>query len=70
MPEALALAHRIAQQPRSALEGSKAILNMYSKAMMASVLEAALARQFEQTQGRDHGRIVQGLIDKQKRNQS
>jgi enoyl-CoA hydratase len=69
MPEAIALAKRIAEQPRSALEGSKSILNMYSKAVMESVLEATLARQFEQIQGPDHGRIAQELIDKQKRNQ-
>ncbi len=69
LPDAIALAKRIAQQPRSALEGSKAILNSYSKAMMSSVLEQQLARQFDQTQGPDHGRIVQDLIDKQKRNQ-
>ncbi|MBB3940371.1 hypothetical protein GGR39_002028 [Novosphingobium fluoreni] len=36
---------------------------------MSSVLEQQLARQFDQTQGPDHGRIVQDLIDKQKRNQ-
>jgi enoyl-CoA hydratase len=69
MPEAIALAERIAQQPRTALEGSKAILNMYSKAMMESVLDATIERQFEQTQGPDHGRIAQAMIDKQKRNQ-
>ncbi|MGJ0239728.1 hypothetical protein ACQEPB_14575 [Novosphingobium fluoreni] len=46
-----------------------AVLNSYSKAMMSSVLEQQLARQFDQTQGPDHGRIVQDLIDKQKRNQ-
>ncbi|MCP3731236.1 enoyl-CoA hydratase/isomerase family protein [Sphingomonas sp. MG17] len=69
MPEALDLARRIAQQPRSALEGSKAILNMYPKAMMDSILEATIARQFAQTQGPDHGRIVQDLIDRQKRSQ-
>ncbi len=70
MPEALALAHRIAQQPHSALCGSKQIMNMYSKAMMESVLEATLAKQYDQIQGADHGRIVQQLIDKQQRNQS
>jgi enoyl-CoA hydratase len=69
MPQARDLAQRIAQQPRSALEGSKAILNMYPKAMMDSVLEATIARQFVQTQGPDHRRIVQDLIDRQKRSQ-
>lgn len=69
MPEAIALAERIAQQPRSALEGSKAILNMYSKAMMESVLAETIRRQFDQTQGPDHGRIAQAMIDKKKRNQ-
>ncbi|MDF8335313.1 enoyl-CoA hydratase/isomerase family protein [Novosphingobium cyanobacteriorum] len=67
LPEAMALAERIAKQPRSAVAGSKAILNMYPKAVMDTVLEAQLARQFDQTQGPDHGRIVQGLIDRQKR---
>lgn len=70
LPEAIALARRIAEQPRSALEGSKAILNMYPKAMMATVLEATLGRQFAQTQGVDHGRIVADLIARQNRNPS
>jgi enoyl-CoA hydratase len=70
MPEALALARRIAEQPRSALEGSKAILNMYSKAMIGSVLESTLERQFEQIQGTDHGRIAQQMIDEQRRNRT
>ncbi len=69
MEEAIALAQKIAQQPRSALEGSKAILNMYSNAMMESVLEETLARQFDQIQGPDHGRIAKEMIEKQKRNQ-
>lgn len=69
MPEALELAERISRQPRSALVGSKAILNMYPKAVTETVLEAQLARQFDQTQGPDHGRIVQDLIDRQARNQ-
>jgi enoyl-CoA hydratase len=70
MPEAKALAHRIAQQPRSALEGSKRIMNMYSKAMMSSVLEETLRRQYDQICGPDHGRIAQEMIDRQKRNQN
>lgn len=69
MAEALALAHRIAAQPRSALRGSKQMLNLYLKAMLDSVLEPVLALQLEQMGGPDHGRIVQDMIDRQTRNQ-
>ncbi|WP_309226643.1 MULTISPECIES: enoyl-CoA hydratase/isomerase family protein [unclassified Mycolicibacterium] len=64
MTEALALAERIARQPRSALEGSKAILNMYPKAVLSTVLESMLVRQYDQITGPDHGRIAQELIAK------
>jgi enoyl-CoA hydratase len=69
MPEALKLAHRLAAQPRAALAGSKAALNQYIKAMMGSVLETVLELQFACTQSEEHRAIVQGLIDKQQRNQ-
>ncbi|WP_395649767.1 enoyl-CoA hydratase/isomerase family protein [Brevundimonas sp.] len=69
MPEALALAHRLAAQPREALQHSKAILNGYIKAHMATTLEEVLALQFERTQSAEHAAIVQGMIDRQKRNQ-
>jgi enoyl-CoA hydratase len=70
LDEAIAMAERIARQPRSALAGSKALLNMHAKAVLPTVLEAQLAAQFDQTQGADHGRIVQSMIDAQKRNQA
>ena len=70
MSEAVALAHRIAVQPRSALRGSKQMLNLYMKAVLDSVLEPVLALQLEQMAGPDHGRIVQGMIDRQKRSQA
>ena len=69
MDEAIALAERIARQPRSALTGSKKLFNMYSRAMVDTVLKAQMELQFNQTQGADHGRIVQDMIDAQKRNQ-
>ena len=70
MPEAIALAHRLAAQPRSAIQGSKQMLNLYLKTALGSVLEPVLARQFEQTQGAEHRGIVQGLIDNQRRKQA
>ncbi|MCX7864507.1 MAG: enoyl-CoA hydratase-related protein, partial [Novosphingobium sp.] len=70
MEEALALAERIARQPRSALAGSKQLLNMYSKAMLDTVLERQMELQFAQTQGEDHGGIVQSMIDARKRNRN
>lgn len=70
MDEAIALAERMARQPRSALAGSKQLLNMYSKAMLDTVLKQQMELQFAQTQGDDHGRIVQSMIDAQKRNQT
>lgn len=69
LDEALALAERIARQPRSALAGSKKLLNMQSRALLDTVLRTQEELQFEQTQGNDHGRIVRSLIDAQKRNQ-
>lgn len=70
MDEALTLAEKIAKQPRSALAGSKQLFNMYSKAMLETVLKQQMLLQFDQTQGDDHGRIVQSMIDAQKRNQT
>jgi enoyl-CoA hydratase len=70
MREALTLAHRIAGQPASALRGSKQMLNLYMKSVLDTVLEPVLALQLEQMAGPDHGRIVQGMIDRQKRNQA
>lgn len=70
MDEALALAERIILQPRSALAGSKQLFNMYSKAMFENVLKQQMSLQFDQTQGADHGRIVQSMIAAQKRNQA
>jgi enoyl-CoA hydratase len=69
MPDALALAHRLAAQPREALQQSKAILNGYVEAQMATTLETVLARQFDRTQSAEHAAIVQGMIDRQERNQ-
>jgi enoyl-CoA hydratase len=66
MPEALKLAHRLAQQPPEALQGSKHLLNTYSRAMMQSVLEPLLAQQFERTQSAEHAAIVQRLIKGQR----
>ena len=63
MCEALALAEKISHQPRSAIAGSKQLLNMYSKAMLDTVLKQQMELQFRQTQGDDHGRIVQSMID-------
>ena len=68
MPEALKLAHRLAGQPREALAGSKAALNLYIKAMMGSVLEQVLDQQFARTQSAEHRAIVQGLVAGQQRN--
>ena len=69
MPEALALAHRLAAQPREALQQSKAVLNGYVQAQMATTLETVLALQFDRTQSAEHAAIVQGMIDRQKRHQ-
>ena len=69
MTEALALAHRLAAQPREALQQSKAVLNGYVQAQMATTLETVLAMQFDRTQSAEHAAIVQGMIDRQTRNQ-
>lgn len=69
MDEALAMAGKIVAQPRSALTGSKQLFNMQSRALMETVLRRQMELQFDQTQGPDHARIVQSLIDAQKRNQ-
>ncbi|GAA4768684.1 enoyl-CoA hydratase/isomerase family protein [Novosphingobium ginsenosidimutans] len=66
--EALAMAERIVAHPRSALAGSKRLFNMYAKGMVDTVLKAQMDLQFAQTQGPDHGRIVQSMIDGQNRN--
>jgi enoyl-CoA hydratase len=68
LPEALKLAHRLAEQPPEALQASKRLLNTYSKSMMQSVLEPLLAEQFTRTQSPEHAAIVQRLINSQKRN--
>ncbi|MBB4614220.1 enoyl-CoA hydratase/isomerase family protein [Novosphingobium taihuense] len=70
MSEALSMAERISRQPRSALAGSKQLFNQYSKAVMDTVLRAQMELQFAQTQGPEHGQIVQSMIDAQKRNAS
>ena len=36
---------------------------------MATTLETVLARQFDRTQSAEHAAIVQGMIDRQERNQ-
>lgn len=64
LAEAVTLAERIARQPRSALEGSKKILNMYPQAVLDTVLEATLTRQYDQIKGPDHGRIARQMIEK------
>lgn len=69
MDEALGMAEKIVAQPRSAIAGSKQLLNMQSRALMETVLKRQMELQFDQTQGADHGRIVQSLIAGQKRNQ-
>lgn len=69
MDEARGLAAQMAKQPRSALRETKKLLNLYVRRNIETVMEPLLARQFEQTQGTEHGAIVQGLIAKQKRNQ-
>jgi enoyl-CoA hydratase len=70
LDEALAMAEKIVAQPRSALTGSKQLFNMHAKALMDTVLKRQMELQFAQTQGPDHGRIVQSLIDAQQRNRS
>lgn len=67
LPEAIALARRLAAQPPEALRASKQLLNAYSRSMVASVLEPLLAQQFERTQSKEHAEIVQGMIDAQAR---
>jgi enoyl-CoA hydratase len=66
IPEAVKLAHKLAQQPPEALQASKQLLNTYSKAMMQSVLEPLLAEQFARTQSPEHAAIVQRLIGEKK----
>ncbi|MDE8344997.1 MAG: enoyl-CoA hydratase/isomerase family protein [Acidocella sp.] len=68
MAEALLLAKKLEAQPSSALRGSKALLNMYHRQAIDLVLNEMLVKQFAATQGFDHRRIVQGMIDSQKRN--
>lgn len=67
MTEARSLAAQLAAQPRSALRETKKLLNLYVRRNIETVLEPLLVCQFAQTQGPEHGAIVQGLIAKQKR---
>jgi len=69
MPEALALAEKLSCQPPIALRETKKILNSYIRHNVENVLGTVLARQYDQTQGVEHGAIVEGLIARQKRNQ-
>lgn len=62
MPQAIALARRLAAQPPDALQASKQLLNAYSRSMVANVLEPLLAQQFDRTQSKEHAEIVQGMI--------
>lgn len=61
MDEALAMAERIARQPRSALAGSKQLFNLYARAMVDTVLDAQIALQVAQVTGPDHMRIVEAM---------
>ena len=67
LPEAVALARRLAAQPPDALRASKQLLNAYSRSMVASVLEPLLTEQFERTQSKEHAGILQGMIEAQAR---
>lgn len=66
MAEANALALRLAAQPGSALEGSKAMLNLFHKMALEQILPKLIERQFAQTQGDEHRAIVQGLVARQR----
>ena len=69
MEVAFAKAEKIVAQPRSAITGTKQLLNMYSRAVVETVLRQQMQLQLDQTQGPDHGRIVQSMIVAQERNQ-
>ncbi|HZR38404.1 MAG TPA: enoyl-CoA hydratase/isomerase family protein [Nevskia sp.] len=65
LDEAHTLAAELATQPRTALRQTKALLNLYVRRNMETVLDELLQRQFEQTQGPEHGAIVRRLAAKQ-----
>jgi enoyl-CoA hydratase len=64
--EARALAEKLCRRPRQALRGTKQILNLHLQQSAERVLGTLLERQFAQTQGPEHGSIVEQLIERQK----
>ncbi|GAA0615313.1 enoyl-CoA hydratase/isomerase family protein [Sporichthya brevicatena] len=64
LPEALALAGRLAAQPAHAVRTTKKALNMHLSRAMTGVLEYALAEEFASFDTDDHERIVRRFLTK------
>lgn len=69
MPTALALAHRLAAQPRQALRDTKRALNMHLKQAAQLVLGFALAAEGESFGSEDVARAAETMLARSKRRQ-
>ena len=63
IPEALALAHRLAALPRQALQDTKRALNAHVARAVAGILDFALSAELLTMASPEHQAIIQGLAD-------
>lgn len=64
MEEALALAAELARQPRQALCETKALLNLYIRRNIETLLDRLFERQSQRIRSGEHGAIVEAMIAK------
>lgn len=67
MPAALALAHRLAAQPRNALRDTKRALNQYLRQSANLILSFALAAESEAFGSEEVGRAAEEMLSRSKR---
>jgi enoyl-CoA hydratase len=65
--EAVALAERLAAQPRQAVASTKRTLNLHLEAAIGSILDAALAEEFKTFDDDEHRAAVRQLLDQARR---
>jgi enoyl-CoA hydratase len=64
MPEALSLAHRLAQVPPAALQETKSALNAYLEVQLAGAFESALSAELTSMGSPEHREAVAGARKK------
>jgi enoyl-CoA hydratase len=64
LPDALALAHRIATQPRFALRETKRAIQLGIERSMTGVVEAAAAAELQSMTTTDHATRIQAMVDR------